>query len=70
MEPTLSQLTQAIEDSFRSIRFVALLMKIKRTGMRIGGLVGLNVQEDNTGLTLLAIALAKKKLIIMLRVPK
>merc|ERR1711973_189133 len=68
MEPTLSQLNQTIEDSFGRLlevhrtQFVTPAIKIRQTGMRIGGLVELAVQEDNTGLTISAIVLAKKEI--------
>jgi len=66
MEPTLSQPMQIIEDSFgrflgvQRTQFATLVFKIEPTEMRIGGVVELTVQEDNTGPTISAIVLAKK----------
>jgi len=66
MEPTLSQPIQTIEDSFgrflgvQRTQFATLVFKIEPTEMRIGGVVELTVQEDNTGPTISAIVLAKK----------
>jgi len=67
MEPTLSQAIQTIEDSFGRLlevhrtQFVTLVSKIEPTEMRIGGVVELAVQEDNTGPTISADVLAKKR---------
>lgn len=65
MEPNLSQTIQTIEDSFgrflgvHRTQLVSLVFKMQPTEMRIGGVVDLAVQEDNTGPTISADVLAK-----------